>query len=350
MKLPLRSSVLALLVSALSVPHTSAQASGGRLYDYYPPIEPFRTGHLKVSDLHEIYYEISGNPLGKPVIVLHGGPGGGSYPSLRRYHDPQLYQIVLFDQRGAGRSRPAGELRENTTDDLVADIEKLRKELKFDKMQVFGGSWGSTLALTYAQKHPDRVSALVLRGVFLATRREIDHLYHGGVAEYFPEVHEKLKAVIPQPDRLNYPQQLLDLLKGADSDKRDRVARAWAGYETKIAALSVSDREVEAILDNADCLNFSLLKNYYMANGCFLKEGELLRGAAGLSGIPTVIVHGRYDMVSTPRTARELHQAIPGSRLVMVESAGHSGGELLMRSALIEAVQSLDGSRAGDDR
>lgn len=321
---------------------------GQRLYDYYPPIEPFRTDHLKVSDLHEIYYEVSGNPLGKPVMVLHGGPGGGSYPSLRRFHDPQVYQIVLFDQRGAGKSKPQSELRENTTADLVADMEKLRKVLKFDKMQVFGGSWGSTLALSYAQKHPERVSSLVLRGIFLATKREIDHFYHGGTGEFFPDVYAKLKSVLPQPDRLTYPQQFLDLLKNSDKDVRDRAARAWAGYETKVAALSVSDQEVDAILDQSDCFNFSLLENYYMANGCFIPEGELLRKAGRLSGIPMVIVHGRYDVICTPKAAYDLHQAVPGSRLVLVESAGHSGGELRMRSALIEAVQSLETKPARD--
>lgn len=320
----------------------STPSRAQRYYDYFPEIEPFRAGLLKVSGRHEIYYELSGDPLGQSVMVLHGGPGGGSYPSLRRYHDPKRYQIILFDQRGAGKSQPKSETRENTTDDLVEDMEKLRKELDIDKMQLFGGSWGSTLALAYAEKYPQHVDSMVLRGVFLATKKEIDHFYHGGTGQFFPDAYEKLKAVLPSPERLNYPEQLLKLLQTGDEATRQKVGRAWAAFETKTAALETSDEEVESLLNQSDCYNFSLLENHYMANGCFIPEGSLLKNAHKLAGIPTVIVHGRYDVICVPQTAYELHKAIPGSRLVIVESAGHSGGALLMRSALIDAVASLD--------
>ena len=335
---------LALFVLPLLFVVRAPGQSGGQagLNDYFPPIEPFRTGFLKVDDQHEIYYEISGNPLGHPVMVLHGGPGGGSYPALRRYHDPDKYQIILFDQRGCGKSRPQYELRGNTTPNLVEDMEKLRKELDVEKMQIVGGSWGSTLALAYAEKYPERVGSLVLRGLFLATKAEIDHFYHGAVAEYFPEVYEKLRSVIPKPKEMNYPRQLLDLLQKGDEETKKRIARAWAAYETKIGALVTSDAEVESILNEFDAYAFALIENYYMANRCFLEEGELLKNAGKLSGIPTVICHGRYDVICTPRAAFELGRALPGSKLVIVEAAGHSGSAPLMRSAIIGAINWLE--------
>lgn len=334
--------VIASVVLTVSAPVLAQSSGSAQLFDYYPPIEPFRTGMLKVDDVHEIYYEVSGNPLGHPVMVLHGGPGGGSYPSLRQYHNPEKYQIVLFDQRGCGKSKPLYELDGNTTANLVEDMEKLRKELKIDKMQVVGGSWGSTLAITYAEKYPKQVDSLVLRGVFLGTKGEIDHFYHGPVAEYFPEVFDRLKSVIPKPEQLNYPQQLLDMLKKGDEETRKRAARAWAGYETKIGALVTTDAEVESILEQFDAYAFALIENYYMANACFLTEGELLKNAGRLSGIPTVICHGRYDVICAPKIAYDLSKAIPGARLVIVEAAGHSGSAPLMRSAILAAIKSLE--------
>lgn len=334
---------LLVAVSLFSGSKAFAQApEGRRLYDYYPPLEPYHTDVLKVSDLHEIYYEESGNPARPAVFVLHGGPGGGSYPELRRYHNPEGYHIITYDQRGAGKSKPYSELKENDTPNLVEDIEKLRRHLKLDKIHVFGGSWGSTLALAYAEKYPQNVSSLVIRGIFTGTKCEIDHFYHGAVGEYFPEVYEKLQSVLPNPKKLNYPQQFLDLLTGKDEKAKKEAARAWAAYETKVGALETTDEEVNSILDRWDPYSFSLIENHYMAHGCFLEEGQLLRDAGKLAGIPTVIVHGRYDVICAPRIAWELHRAIPGSRLVMVESAGHSGGAPFMRSALIEAVRSLE--------
>lgn len=343
-----RHTIVFAIVIAAGVP-TYAQP-GKQIFDYYPAIEPFRTGYLKVDDLHEIYYELSGNPLGHPVMVLHGGPGGGSYPSLRRYHHPEKYQIIVFDQRGAGKSKPYAEVKENNTAALVSDMEKLRAELKVEKMQLFGGSWGSTLALAYAQKHPDRVDSMVLRGVFLARRQDIDYFYHGGTGQYFPEVFATLKSHLPNPDKPNYPRQLLDLLQREDESLRKKVARAWAAYETKCAALETPDSEVNSLLDGSDCYNFSLLENWYMAHDCFLQEGELLKNAGKLKDIPTVIVHGRYDVICPPSQAYELHKALPGSELVLVESAGHSGSAILMRSALINAIITLEPRILGEKK
>ncbi|MBN2563564.1 MAG: prolyl aminopeptidase [Phycisphaerae bacterium] len=342
MRLSIVANALLLLVigPAVAQETTSESRTSNK---FYPEIEPFKTGYLRVSDLHEIYYELCGTPAGRPVMVLHGGPGGGSYPTLRRYHDPKKYLIVLHDQRGAGRSKPYAELPENTTQDLVNDIEKLRKHLDLGKVQIFGGSWGSTLGLAYAEQYPDNVSSLVLRGIFTATRWEIDHFYHGPVAEYFPEVHERLKSILPHADRLDYPRQLLDMLRSKDPKVRDKAARAWAAYEIKIADIEKSDEDVQRSLDSwGKYYDFALIENHYMANSCFLDEGQLLREAGRLKDIPTVIVHGRYDMICPPVNAWRLHEAVPGSRLVLVEAAGHSGGSPRMRAALIEAVKSLE--------
>lgn len=306
----------------------------------YPEIEPFKTGYLKVSDLHEIYYELCGNPEGMPVMTLHGGPGGGSYPKLRRYHDPQKYLIVLHDQRGAGRSKPYCELKENNTPNLVEDIEKLRKHLRLGKVQIFGGSWGSTLGLAYSQTYPGNVNSLVLRGIFTGRKWEIDHFYHGPVAEYFPETHEKLKSILPHPEKKNYPRQLLDLLQSDDKKVRDRAARTWAFYEIKVATLERTDEEAEGFLKMwNNYYDFALIENYYMANNCFVDDDQLLRNAGKLTGIPTVIVHGRYDVICPPINAYLLHKAIPGSKLVMVEAAGHSGSAAPVAAALVEGVK-----------
>jgi len=313
-----------------------------KLAELYPNIEPFDTGYLKVSDSHEIYYERCGNRGGIPVMVLHGGPGGGSYPALRRYHDPGKYHIVLHDQRGAGKSKPSCELKDNDTQALVEDIERLRKHLNLGPVQIFGGSWGSTLGVAYAEAYPENVRSLVLRGVFLGSRSEIDHFYHGGVELYFPEAYAKLRSIVPKPDQKNYPQQLLAVLQGDDAEAKKRASLGWATYEVKIAHLEQSDAEVAETFKEWDPYDFSLIENHYMAQGCFLKEGQLLRDAGKLAAIPAVIVQGRYDVICPPITAYRLHKAMPKSKLVLVEAAGHSGSEPGIRSALIEATKSLE--------
>ena len=334
--------MLCWLVTLAAGAQAGEHAGGDKLRDWYPPIEPFKTGYLKVSSLHEIHYELCGNPDGIPVLILHGGPGGGSYPDLRRYHDPAKHLIVLHDQRGSGRSRPYCELRDNNTPALVEDVERLRKHLKLGTVGVFGGSWGSTLALAYAETYPENVKSLVLRGVFTATKEEIDHFYHGGAGKFFPEVYAKLQDLVPNPERLDYPKQLLAMLQSNDPAARRRASLGWASYELKLAGLEKSDAELEAIFKRWDPYDFSLIENYYMANGCFLEEGQLLRDAPRIASIPTVIVHGRYDVICAPCVAYGLHQALPNSRLVIVESASHTAGAPRMRSALVNAVKSLE--------
>jgi proline iminopeptidase len=346
----IRRSHLALLVALLAfcggcIPlemgGSGGDGSRGASGKLWPEIEPFESGHLRVSELHEIYYELSGNPDGMPVFVLHGGPGGSTSPYMRRFFDPERYLIVLHDQRGAGQSRPPGELRENDTWALVEDIEALREHLELEQVVLFGGSWGSTLGLAYAETHPDQVSALVLRGVFTGTDAEIDHFYHGGAAELFPEAYAALLAELPDPDRRPLPAYLHELISGTEGPERERVCRAWARYEIKMAALNLSDETVERYVTETETCTFSLFENYYMANRCFLDEGQLLDGAGRLAGIPTFIVNGRYDVICPPRAAWELHRRIPGSELIIAEEAGHWMGEAPIEGALVEIFERL---------
>jgi len=326
------------LIGALTL---SACAIGGGS-GLWPEIEPHTSGMLPVSDIHRIYYEQCGNPDGVPVFVLHGGPGGSCSPYMRRFFDPDKFNIVLHDQRGAGRSKPFAEIRGNTTWDLVSDIEKLRQQLGVDRMVLLGGSWGATLALAYAETHPGRVSGMVLRGVFTATRDEIDFFYHGGARANFPDIYEKFISGLPDPDSDNIPQQLFTLLQNPDPAQRARYSRLWAEYEIKISRLHFPDRELEAVLENFDPYAFALLENYYMANGCFFDDGQLWRDINRIAHIPCVIVNGRYDMVCPPVTAHRLHQRLPRSRLVIAESSGHWMGETAVEKALLEAVKEYE--------
>lgn len=308
----------------------------------WPAIEPYQSGYLQVSELHELYYELSGNPQGKVVFGLHGGPGGGSSPYMRRFFDPEKFLIVLYDQRGAGKSRPFADIRENTTQDLVQDIEKLRTFLKLDKILLFGGSWGSTLALAYTEAFPEHVSGMILRGIFTATQEEIDHFYHGGVRPFFPETYEKFVTSLPDPDRRPIPEYLFSLLQSPDSTTLTQYSRAWAGYEIKLSSLNLADSVVEQILDEENTLAFSRLENYYMANRCFLQEGQLLRDAEKIAHIPAVLVNGRYDMICPPVTAYRLHQKLPNSKLVIAENAGHWMGEPAIERALLQAAREFE--------
>lgn len=307
----------------------------------WPPIEPFESGHYRVSPLHEIYYELSGSPQGLPVFGLHGGPGGESSPYMRRFFDPDRWLIVLHDQRGAGKSLPSGELKENDTWALVEDIENLRVHLKLDGIVLFGGSWGSTLALAYAEKYPGNVAGLVLRGVFTARREEIDYFYHGGAAAFFPDQYAKLLETLPDPGRRPLPDYLHELIVSTESPERDRYCRAWAWYEFKISGLRIDDQEIEKYLDDHDPCVFALFENYYMKHRCFLEEGQLLEEADRLAGIPTYIVNGRYDAICPPQTAHELHLRIPGSKLSLVDDAGHWLGEPGIQSRLLEVMDEL---------
>jgi proline iminopeptidase len=309
----------------------------------WPEIEPFETGYLEVSDLHEIYYELVGNPDGKPVIVLHGGPGGRCSPYYRRFFNPEKFLIVLHDQRGAGRSKPFAEIVENDTWNLVDDINRLRDHVGIEgKAVLFGGSWGATLGLAYAEAHPEKVSGLVLRGVFTATQEEIDHFYHGGVRSYFPGIYDRLVQSLPDPDRRPLPQYLFELIESDDESVRDKFAYEWARYELRIAALNFTDAEVEGFLKDYNPLAFARLENYYMANGCFLEDGQLLRDAGRLGKMPVVMVNGRYDVVCPPVTAYRLHEVLPNSKLVLAEASGHWMGEPAIQSALLEAMREFE--------
>jgi proline iminopeptidase len=307
----------------------------------WPPIEPFETGYLHVSDTHSLYYELSGNREGIPVFGLHGGPGGHSSPYMRQFFDPEKYLIVLHDQRGAGKSKPYGDLTENDTWALVDDIERLRRELKLGKVILFGGSWGTTLALAHAEKYPQFVAGLVLRGVFTATDSEIDHFYHGGAAAFFPEVYERFLAELPDPDRRPLPQYLYELIRDGDAEEKQKYSLAWGKYEVKMAALELTDEAVDNIFEENDPYAFALFENYYMANRCFLEEGQLLGNAHLLTGIPTYIVNGRYDAICPSRTAYALHQLIPGSEIVIAESSGHWMGEPNIERELVRIFEEI---------
>ena len=309
----------------------------------WPEIEPYETGFLQVSDVHKLYYELCGNPEGTPVIVLHGGPGGRCSPYYRRFFDPEKFFIILHDQRGAGRSEPYAEIEQNDTWELIEDINRLRAHVGVEgKVVLFGGSWGSTLGLAYAEAWPGNVSGLVLRGVFTATQAEIDHFYHGGVRPLFPEAYDRLLASLPDPDRRPLPEYLFELIESGDEEARRKYAYEWARYELRIAALNFSDEQVEEFLANYNPLAFARLENYYMANSCFLEEGQLLREAGRLGDIRVIMVNGRYDVVCPPVTAYTLDAKLANSKLVIAEASGHWMGEPAIESALIEAMHEFE--------
>ncbi len=308
----------------------------------WPPLEPYKTDYLKVSALHSIYYQLGGNPEGKPVMVIHGGPGGGCSQDMFRFFNPEKFHIILHDQRGAGQSRPYAEIRENTIQHLVEDIEKLRIHLGLGKVLLFGGSWGSTLSLAYAETYPQNVSGMVLRGVFTGTRAEIDHFYHGETAKYFPEAYERLLRHIDHPEKKNYPDQLLEKIQSSDAATRKKYALAWATYEIKMSVLQISDRIVEDIFKEWDPYDFALLENHYMANTCFLEEGQLMDNADKLKDIPITIVNGRYDVICPPATAYRLHKKLPLSKLIIVERAGHSANAEPLQTFLVNAVRAFE--------
>ncbi|UCH10539.1 MAG: prolyl aminopeptidase [Fidelibacterota bacterium] len=321
---------------------TNIGRDSSELSQLWPEIEPFQSGYLQVSDIHEVYYELCGNPEGKAVFALHGGPGGSISPTMRRFFNPEKFLIVLHDQRGAGKSKPVAETRQNTTWDLVEDIERLRKYLNLKKIIIFGGSWGSTLGLTYAETYPDNVSGMVLRGIFLATQQEIDHFYHGGVRKFFPDVYDRMLAALPDPHMRPLPDVLLALVQSQDSTLRAEYSREWARYEFKISLLDIRDEVIEYELSKFDPYAFALLENYYMVNDCFLGESQLLENAHRISHIPITLVNGRYDMICPPVTAYRLHQKLPGSELRIVESAGHWMGERPIKAALLSAMRKFE--------
>jgi proline iminopeptidase len=310
--------------------------------EMWPELSPYKTGYLQVSDLHRIFYQLGGNPGGKPVMVLHGGPGGGCYPSLFQYFNPEVFHIILHDQRGAGKSEPYAELKGNTTQNLVEDIEKLRRHLGLGPVILFGGSWGSTLALAYAETYPQNVKGIIIRGIFTGTKEELDHFYHGGAARFFPAAYQQLIAPLEQPVKNNLPSLLLKKLQSTEPDVRQKFAKAWARYELKIAFLEISDKLLKDYVADWNPYAFSLIENYYMANDCFLKEGQLLKNAHKLKDIPLVMVNGRYDVICPPITAYRLHKILPDSTLIITEKSGHTESEGETRNALLQAVRDFE--------
>ncbi len=306
--------------------------------DLFPPLEPARSGHLSVGDGHEIYWEECGRAEGPAAVFLHGGPGAGASPDHRRFFDPEHYRIVVFDQRGAGRSRPLGESHANTTDHLVSDIERLRLALGVERWLVFGGSWGSTLALAYAEAHPERVTALVLRGIFLGTREEIDWFLYG-MRRFFPEHWRSFAEFLPAGERgdllAGYRRRLFD----PDPGVHLPAARAWSTYEGACATLLPSAATVAAFGQERLALGLARLEAHYFAHDMFLSSGQLLAGVERIRHIPGVIVQGRYDMICPPEAADRLNLAWPEADVVIVPDAGHSAMETGTRRALVEATE-----------
>jgi proline iminopeptidase len=313
-------------------------ASDG-LRTLYPAIEPFNSGYLRVSEVHEIYYEECGNPQGKPAVFVHGGPGAGCDSRARQFFDPDAYRIVLFDQRGCGRSRPHASLVDNTTWHLVADMEMLRTHLGIERWLVFGGSWGSTLGLAYAQTHPDCVSELVLRGIFMLTRFELQWFYQQGASALFPDRWENYIGAIPPAERGDLIQAFYKRLTSPNSKTQLDAARAWSIWEAATSYLHVNDENIDKWGEEEFAVAVARIECHYFVNrGFFETEDQLLRNVDHIRHIPGVIVHGRYDVVCPLRTAWALHRAWPEAQLHITPDAGHSAFEKGNTDALIRAT------------
>lgn len=310
-----------------------------RMRELYPPVEPFDSGRLPVSPVHTIYYEQCGNPEGRPVVFLHGGPGGGIIPDYRRYFDPAAYRVVLFDQRGSGQSTPHASLEENTTWALVDDIEKLRAHLGVEDWHVFGGSWGSTLALAYAETHPARVRSLTLRGIFLCRPQEIRWFYQEGTNWLFPDVWEEYEKVIPAEERGDFVSAYYRRLTSEDEAVRVEAARAWSVWEGSTSKLLFDYAMIEKFADPQFALAFARIEcHYFMNNAFFPTENYLIENVGKIRHIPAVIVQGRYDVVCPIKSAWELHRAWPEADFRVVPDAGHSATEPGIVSELVGAT------------
>ena len=307
----------------------------------HPPIEPYASGRLAVSGTHEIYFEQCGNPDGKPVLMVHGGPGGGSNASMRRYHDPARYRIILFDQRGCGRSTPHASLDDNTTWDLVADMERLRDHLGIGRWQLFGGSWGSTLSLAYAQTHPERVSEIVLRGIFTLRRSELAWFYEeGGCSWLYPEEFEAYAGVIPGDERSDMIAAYYRRLTDPDPQVRLRAARAWSTWEGSTLSLLPDRDRVAAFAADQYALSIARIEcHYFVHAGFFERDDQLIANAGRLAQIPGVIVQGRYDVVTPLRTAWQLARAWPEADFRIVPDAGHAMNEPGIVHELVSAAE-----------
>jgi len=313
----------------------------------FPPIEPFRHGMLPVDDLHTLYWEECGNPEGEPVLFLHGGPGGGLSPLHRCFFDPAHYRIVLFDQRGAGKSTPLGEYRNNTTPLLVDDIERIRIMLGIEQWLVFGGSWGSTLALAYGEAHPQRCLGFVLRGIFLCTQPEIDW-FLDGIRWFFPEVHADFIAPIPPDERSALLQAYAQRLFSDDPAVYVPAARSWSRYEGRCLFLRPDPDAIADVTSDNVSIGIGRLEAHYFLHEGFFSDDQLVRNIDCIAHLPAVIVQGRYDVVCPPASAFRLHAAWPGSVLQVIDDAGHSGYEPGLAAALVGATEQFKKLRRFD--
>lgn len=306
----------------------------------YPDIEPYDTGMLAVSDIHTVYYEQSGNRTGNPVIFLHGGPGSGTSPRDRTFFDPAVYRIILMDQRGAGKSTPPAELKENTTWHLVSDIEKLRNHLGIDKWVVFGGSWGSALSLAYAETHPQRVKALILRGIFTLRRGELIWFYQEGASFIFPDAWEEYLKPIPEVERYDLTNAYYRRLTSEDEEVRVEAAKAWSIWELTTSRLFVDPEYIKRAETDIWAQQFARIECHYFVHGGFFEsDDQLLRNVDKIRHIPTTIVQGRYDLVCPMDTAWELHKALPEAEFHIIPDAGHSNKEPGIQAKLLEACE-----------
>jgi proline iminopeptidase len=310
---------------------------------FYPEIEPYDSGLLDVGDGQRLYWEASGNPEGKPVVFLHGGPGAGTNPSQRRLFDPERYRIVLFDQRGCGRSLPHAsdpdaDLTANTTWHLVADIERLREHLSIDRWQVLGGSWGSSLALAYAETHPERVTEIILRGIFTLRQIELDWFYEGGAAALFPDLWEGFLEPVPADERGHLIAAYSRLLNDPDPEVHRPAAVAWSRWESSTITLLPRPDVVATFTEQDYAVAFARIENHYFTHGGWWEEGQLIRDAVKLRDIPGVIVQGRYDVCTPPMTAWDLHKAWPEADFHLIPDAGHAFDEPGILDAVIEAT------------
>jgi len=308
--------------------------------ELFPNIEPFNTFHLPVSDLHTIYVEESGNKNGKPVIFLHGGPGGGVDPKYRRYFNPDKWRIIMFDQRGCGKSTPFAELKENTTWDLVDDIEKIRNHLSIDNWVVFGGSWGSTLSLAYSQTYPNSCKGLILRGIFLVRKKEIDWFYQEGANNIFPDRWESFLAPIPVEKRDNLMQAYYEILTGDDHSKKIEAAKAWSTWEGSTVRLMQDENFISDFSDEKFAEAFARIECHYFMNNCwFNSNNHLIENVDKIRHIPGVIIHGRYDIICPVVQAWDLHQAWPEADLHIIPDAGHSIFEEGIKDKILEYTE-----------
>jgi len=307
----------------------------------YPEVKPYNKFRLQVSERHEIYVEECGNPHGIPVLVVHGGPGAGCDATMRRFFDTTHYRIILFDQRGSGRSTPHAELEGNTTQNLMSDMEAIREHLAIERWMLFGGSWGSTLGLAYAQQYTDRVLAMILRGIFLCRDQDLKWFYQDGASHIFPDYWEDYVRLIPQAEHDDFIGAYYKRLTGADDVMRMATAKAWSTWEARCATLRPNHDVVEHFADPHVAMSMARIEAHYFMNGIFLEPGQLLRDAPKLADVPGIIVHGRYDIICPLDNAFDLHHRWPQSKLEIVRDAGHSALEPSIIDALVRATQEM---------